>query len=182
MTHIPSLSCLFYILIQTPNFSNILFYFLVYILLRKLAFGQSSKDDHSSLIFHTLAYDDVYHFSNNHNNQVFQWNDALLEKLHSYKYLGVWFNSNGKFVKNRLYVTNQAKKAMFSLSIIKHLCHPPIPVILHLYELMLKPIMCYGSEVWGFDNSPDVERIELKFLKFILHLPFSVLSTAVGGD
>ena len=42
--------------------------------------------------------------------------------------------------------------------------------------------MCYGSEVWGFDNSPNVERIELKLLKFILHLPSSAPNTAVRGE
>ena len=48
---------------------------------------------------------------------------------------------------------------------------PPIPVILQLYETMLKPILCYGSEVWGFTGDQHLERVELHFLKQTLHLP-----------
>ena len=42
-----------------------------------------------------------------------------------------------------------SKKAMFSLlAILRNLDHP-IPVIM----TMLKPIMCYGCEIWGFSEN-----------------------------
>ena len=59
---------------------------------------------------------------------------------------------------------------------------PPIPVILQLYETMLKPIMCYGSAVWGFTGDQHLERVELRFLKQILHLPASAPNMAVYGE
>ena len=89
-------------------------------------------------------------------------------KTQSYKYLGVWFTKNGKFTKAKKHLADQAKKAMFSLqSTIARLHHPPIPIILQLYESMLKPIMCYGCEIWGFTENTDLEKIELRFLKAI---------------
>jgi hypothetical protein len=52
------------------------------------------------------------------------------------------------------HLADKAMKAMFSLqATLKQLGHPPIPVILQLYESMLKPVMCYGSEVWGFNEN-----------------------------
>ena len=47
---------------------------------------------------------------------------------------------------------------------------------------MLKPILCYGSEVWGFTGDQHLERVELRFLKQILHLPMSVPNMAVYGE
>ena len=33
-----------------------------------------------------------------------------------------------------------------------------------LFDSMVLPILCYGSEVWGF----DIERVHTKFLKQLL--------------
>jgi hypothetical protein len=81
------------------------------------------------------------------------------------------------------HLADKAMKAMFSLqATLKQLGHPPIPVILQLYESMLKPVMCYGSEVWGFNENKNLERVELRFLKYILHLPLSAPNMAVRGE
>ena len=44
---------------------------------------------------------------------------------------------------------------------------------------MLKPIMCYG---WGLTENTDVEKVELRFLKAILHLPTSAPNMAVHEE
>ena len=54
--------------------------------------------------------------------------------------------------------------------------------MLKLYESMIKPIMCYGSEIWGFKEDKELERIELWFLRSILHLPNSAVGMAVRGE
>ena len=122
-------------------------------------------------------------FGKDTDTQVYSWNNTILEKTQSYKYLGVWFTKNGKFTKAKKHLADQAKKAMFSLqSTIARLHHPPIPIILQLYyESMLKPIMCYGCEIWGFTDNTDLEKVELRFLKAILHLPTSAPNMAVRG-
>ena len=84
------------------------------------------------------------------------WNGVLLEKVQSYKYLGILF---GKFNRAMEHLADKSMKALFSLqATLKQLGYPPIPVILQLYESMLKPVMCYGSEVWGFNENKDLER------------------------
>ena len=53
-------------------------------------------------------------------------------------YLGVWFTKKNRFTKEKKHLDDKAKKAMFSLlSTIARLHHPPIPIILQLYESML---------------------------------------------
>ena len=94
-------------------------------------------------------------------SDIFMLNNHTLEKVQSYKYLGMWFAKNGLLHVAKKHLANQAKKAMFSLlTTLRQLENPPIPVILQLYETMLKPIMCYGSEIlWGFTGDQNLERV-----------------------
>ena len=115
--------------------------------------------------------------------QAFTWKNSTLDKVKSYKYLGVWLSKNGKFNKAREYLSNQAKKASFALLTILHrLNHPPVTLALKLYESMVAPIMCYSSEIWGFTENMNLERVELGFLKAILNLPLSSPNMAVLGE
>ena len=33
-----------------------------------------------------------------------------------------------------------------------------------LFDSMILPILCYGSELWGFHKAVDIERVHTKFL------------------
>ncbi len=46
----------------------------------------------------------------------------------------------------------------------------------------MEPILLYGSEVWGFENIIDIERIHLQFCKNILHLRKSTPNYMVYGE
>ena len=108
------------------------------------------------------------------DSQTYSWNNVLLEKVKYYKYLGIWLY--GKFSRAMEHTSEKSKKAMFSLQVtLKQLGHPPVPIAIQLYNSILKPVMCYGSEIWGFTECKDLDRIELRFLKYILHLPLSAL-------
>ena len=39
-----------------------------------------------------------------------------------------------------------------------------------LFYKLITPILCYGSEVWGFIRGDTIERVHLQFLKKILRL------------
>ena len=39
-----------------------------------------------------------------------------------------------------------------------------------LFDKLITPILCYGSEVWGFNRGDTIERVHLQFLKKILRL------------
>jgi hypothetical protein len=39
-----------------------------------------------------------------------------------------------------------------------------------LIDKIVKPILLYGCEIWGFSNLDIIERVHLKFCKFLLHL------------
>ena len=54
-------------------------------------------------------------FGKDTDTQVYSWNNTILEKTQSYKYLGVWFTKNGKFTKAKKHLADQAKKTMFTV-------------------------------------------------------------------
>jgi hypothetical protein len=45
-----------------------------------------------------------------------------------------------------------------------------IDLQLRLFDSIVEPILLYGSEVWGFENTIDIEWIHLQVCKNILHL------------
>ena len=47
---------------------------------------------------------------------------------------------------------------------------------------IIKPIICYGCEIWGFIVTEEIERIEVKYLKYILHLPKNATNSAVREE
>lgn len=47
---------------------------------------------------------------------------------------------------------------------------------------MIKPILLYGSEIWGFGNFDILERVQLKFYKYIFGLKKSIPSYMIYGE
>jgi hypothetical protein len=43
-----------------------------------------------------------------------------------------------------------------------------IDCLLDLFDKIVKPILLYGCEVWGFSDNYVIEKIHLKFCKLIL--------------
>jgi hypothetical protein len=48
-----------------------------------------------------------------------------------------------------------------------------VKIQLELFDKMIKPILLYGCEVWGFGKNEVLERVHLKFCKILLNLKFS---------
>ena len=84
------------------------------------------------------------------------YNGNIIEIVDTFKYLGVNFSRTGSF------------KAMYSV-ITKCRSHNlSIDCKLDLFDKIIKPVMLYGCEIWGFSNLSLIERLHLKFCKHIL--------------
>ena len=88
--------------------------------------------------------------------------------MDTYKYLGVWISKQRNFKKAISYLGNQAKNVICALKqCLCKLKYPPV---------------CYGCEIWGFTKNEKIERIEIHYLKCILHLPKSATNIAEHGE
>ena len=97
-----------------------------------------------------------------------KFNDSKLEVVHSYTYLGVTFNYNGKLKMAQKDLYDKASRAMFGLIAKCRRLKLPIDIQMKLFDNVVKPIMLYGCEVWGPYNTDIADKLQLRFLKNIL--------------
>ena len=79
----------------------------------------------------------------------FYINNTPIENCRNYVYLGVTFSISGSFTeaKNNLY--RKGLKALFKVKTCFQGHSPKIKTILHIFDHTIKPILLYGSEIWG---------------------------------
>ena len=91
--------------------------------------------------------------------------------------------TDGGYGRAKQHLTNQGKKAVYSLKItIRKLHYPPVLITLKLFDTMVLPILSYGTEIWGFREDSSLEAVELHYLKHILHVPLTASNIAVRGE
>ena len=93
-----------------------------------------------------------------------------IEVTNEYKYLGIYFKIGGAFAKAKQHIAEQANKALFSLLKKIRALSLPLDRQPELFDKTIKPILWYGTEVWGFGKCDVIERVHLKFLKYIFKL------------
>ena len=82
-----------------------------------------------------------------------------------FKYLGALFNKSGSFYKQKNHIAKQATNAMCNLICKCKSLDLPINMQIDLFNKMIKPILLYGCECWGFGNNYVLEKVQLRFLK-----------------
>ena len=108
-------------------------------------------------------------------------NDSL-ECCQSYRYLGVTLQCNGRFNNTFTDLSNRASKAIFKLKRMFNGNVPSFDTCIHLFDSMVKPILSYGSDIWGAylfcDNMKkfdyvmknQLEKVHQSFLKYSMGL------------
>ena len=113
---------------------------------------------------------------------VFKYEDSQIEIVDEFKYLGVIFSFNGMFKTCRKFLYGQAQKAMFSLLCKCRKFNLPLKVCLELFDRLIVPILTYGSEIWSFEEDQLLEKLHLKFCKYIAGLKTSTPNVMVYGE
>ncbi|MEW8546520.1 MAG: reverse transcriptase family protein [Candidatus Thiodiazotropha sp.] len=116
------------------------------------------------------------------NNLLFTIDGKRIEIVREFKYLGVLFTQNGRFVQNVKKISEIACKAMYLLRKRIVNLHLPVDCQLKLFDQTIVPILLYGSEVYGFENLCNIEKIHLDFLKSILKMKKSTPHIMVYGE
>ena len=108
------------------------------------------------------------------------YNGKLLQVVKHFTYLGIVFSTSGSFLENQKTLAGHAQKATFSLmkklSKFSNVTHD---IYCDLFDKMIMPILCYGSEVWGFHQGDAIERVHLQYCKKILGLKWNTVNNIV---
>jgi hypothetical protein len=75
---------------------------------------------------------------------------------------------NGKFKLAKQKNIEKATKAMYEVIRRGKRHNLSIECLLDLFDKIVKPILLYGCEVWGFSNNYVIEKNHLEFCKLIL--------------
>lgn len=124
----------------------------------------------------------VFGARNYKGKTVFKYDESIIDVVDEFKYLGILFKQNGSFKSCRKYLYSQAQKAMFSLLCRCRQFNLPPSTCLYLFDKMIVPIMSYGSEIWSYEKDSYIEKLHLKFGKYILGLKSSTPNVMVYGE
>ena len=100
-----------------------------------------------------------------------------------YKYMGLIFTPKLSWSKAKRKLAAQARKAAFCIrnyqrkfGYFKH------EEYFRLFDSMVKPILCFGSEVWGYEYSSVIESVHNEFCKNFLGVNSSVNNVVALGE
>ena len=81
-----------------------------------------------------------------------------------YKYLGMYFTTKSFWTITKDMSAKQAIKAYCSIfRYQRNFGRFDSKDLFKLFDTMVKPILCYGSEIWGFKYAENIEKIQVKF-------------------
>jgi len=102
-------------------------------------------------------------------NLSFSFDNCQLEIVNNFIYLGMVFTTGGSLQMATDTLTEQAQKALFTFRKYLHRFVNISPDhVLELFNMLIKPILLYGSEIWGVVKRPSIERVHTLFMQFCL--------------
>ena len=127
----------------------------------------------------------------------FKINNTPLEFVKHYSYLGIVISSTGNFKEAEQAISLKASKALFKLKSLIYNSDLKPSVCLKLFDQLIKPIACYGSELWGVDviktrggttklyeslSKLKCEKLCLSYSRFILGVHKKSQISAIQGE
>ncbi|XP_053395382.1 uncharacterized protein LOC123523921 isoform X1 [Mercenaria mercenaria] len=113
----------------------------------------------------------------------FLFKGQVLDIVNNFTYLGIVFTTGGSFKMAYDTLAGQATKAMYKLksALVKY---PGMPIKsqLELFDKLILPILNYGSEIWGLNESMVLERVHLSFCKRLLGVKIQTQNNFIYGE
>ena len=106
-----------------------------------------------------------------------------IETVSYYKYLGLLISTRMNWSMAIRTLSEQARKAMFKIINIEKQCNglPPKTSLL-LFDKLIKAVLLYESDIWGFQSNYYIEKIQLNYCKLLLGVKSSTNTSAVLGE
>jgi hypothetical protein len=118
----------------------------------------------------------------NPNDIELKLNGNRIEVVDSLKYLGILFKFNNNFDLCTKNLHDQGQKAMYAMLSKACRFQLDIETQLELFDKLVQPVCLYGSEIWGAGKYDCIEKIHLKFLKYVLKVKSSTPTNMIYGE
>ena len=119
-----------------------------------------------------------------------RFNSVDIAEVNDYKYLGniispTRYPGQDPFRNTYQFLCDQARKATFAMkSKVQAIGDIPPDILLNLFDLMIKPILTYGSDVWGsrMVNWGLHDKFFLHFVRCIMHVKATTRNIITIGE
>ena len=117
------------------------------------------------------------------SNEKWYYQSQQIEVVSFYKYMGILFTPKLVWTKTKENLAEKANKAIITIKILQNkLGSLSVYDSFKLFDTMIVPILCYGSEIWGFEIAHQVEIVHDRFCKSILKVPIHTNSILARGN
>ena len=113
---------------------------------------------------------------------IFKYGNENIEVVEDYTYLGIKFNWNGKFDKAKKELYKKGLKAMFAIIKKGRRLHLGMDIMLKLFDSCVVPVLLYGCEVWGFEETSLLDKVHSRFCKIMLKFTKYKRNAMVYGE
>ena len=111
------------------------------------------------------------------------FNGIPVKTTSEYQYLGLIFTPKLSWSKAKRKLASKARKAIFCIKTYQRkFGYFQQDEISRLFDSVVKPIHCYGSEVWGTEYSDVIESVHFNFCKYFLGVNNSVNNAVAIGE
>ena len=116
-------------------------------------------------------------------NERWHFNNSYIQVVNDFNYLGTVFNySTGTFILNNEFITGKGLKALHTLITNTSKYDFKVKILLQLFDTFVGSTLNYVCEITGFSKSKQIERIHLKFLRYILNVKQSTSTISLYGE
>ena len=106
-----------------------------------------------------------------------------IEVVSFYKYLGVYFTPKLVWTKTQAMQAMQGVKAVARIFKYQKTFGRFSPQdIFKLFDTVVKPILCYGAEIWGYNYCDKIEQVHSRFCKQYCNLSYNAADVFALGE
>lgn len=111
------------------------------------------------------------------------FNGQIVTTVNSYKYLGLFLTTRLKFTEALDHMSMKAKKGVIEIfKTLWRLGDFSVTIFLKLFDAQIKPMLLYGSELWGLQSHPSIEKVHTFALKKLLNVSPRTPNDIVYGE
>ena len=106
-----------------------------------------------------------------------------VETVKHYNYLGLLISSRLSWSPAKTNLASKGVKALFPIqTVIRKLGGLALNDAFKLFDSVVVPAICYGSDIWGFEYSDAIEQVQLKYCTFVLGVISSANKQVLLGE
>ena len=107
---------------------------------------------------------------------------TAIERVDTFCYLGIMLKYNNTFQAAMKNNVDKAKKALFKLDVLMSRIDLEIDTKIHLFDVMIKPLLLYGCEEWGHGDIEQIEVFHRNFFRRLLRIQKSAPKAMTYGE